>query len=153
MDNIRQIALKTFEITCYMFPLEEWELEDYEQDARQKASIKAVVEFEGASEGAMVIAPSQNLLENIAANMLGTDETDQSQREGALGEIANIICGNAAPLFSDSEEICYIVPPRIFEIGENTDRLYEGMSKQSLELKFDEGEAEILIYLKQMVSS
>lgn len=145
-DNIHDIAVSTFEITCYMFPLEEWELEDAGDLERPDGSVRSIVHFDGAAEGAMVISPSEDLLGAIAANMLGVEEADQEQKEGALCEIANIICGNTVPLFARDQKICYIRPPRIAGANENTDEAFSGMEKETVEVLLDEGVAEITLY-------
>jgi CheY-specific phosphatase CheX len=145
-DKIHDIALNTFEIASYMFPLEEWELDDAEDREEPDGSVKAIVHFDGAAEGGMVINPSGQLLSALAANMLGTDTVDEGQREGALCEIANIICGNTVPLFADSDRICFIRPPQIANQGEDTDQTFKGMKKESTRVLLDEGIAEITIY-------
>lgn len=66
----------------------------------------------------------------------------------ALGEVANIISGNAVTNLAKNEYICDIVPPQIF-IGE-----YKSMSMTKdkalcLPLKTDIGELEINIFLKE----
>jgi len=148
-DKIREIAATTFEITCYMFPLEEWEIEDEVLTVPKVGDLRSVVTFDGAAEGGMVIKPSDDLLGAMAGNMLGVEEADIEQKKGALCEIANIICGNTVPLFAKNKKICYIRPPRIAESDEDTDRTFGHMSKESLNVYLDEGVAEITIYYSQ----
>ncbi|SMO67495.1 chemotaxis protein CheX [Gracilimonas mengyeensis] len=145
-DQIQEIAYNIFELTCYMFPMEEWELEDAGELERPDGNVRSIVRFDGAAEGAMVISPSEDLLEALAANMLGVEEANDEEKEGALCEIANIICGNTVPLFAHDEQICYIRPPRIAAQGEDTDELFKGMTREDVEVLLDEGIAEISIY-------
>lgn len=145
-DSIHDIALKTFEVTCFMFPMDEWEMEDEDLEHPQQTSTKSVVRFDGAAEGGMVINPSEPLLEAIAANMLGVDEVSDEEKEGALCEIANIVCGNTVPLFANNQAICYIRPPRIAETGEDTDKTFEGMHREDVKVFLDEGVLEITLY-------
>lgn len=145
-DKIHDIAVNTFEITCYMFPLEDWELEDTDHLEQPDGSTRSIVTFDGAAEGAMVINPSPELLQAIAVNMLGIDEAGKEQKEGALCEIANIICGNTVPLFAQNKHICYIRPPRIADKNEDTNQTFSGMQKESTRVLLDEGVAEIIIY-------
>jgi CheY-specific phosphatase CheX len=58
----------------------------------------ATVTFSGAHVGALSVELPLRLLPVLAANVLGEDETpgDDMQRD-ALGELANIICGNVLP--------------------------------------------------------
>lgn len=148
-DKIQEIAVNTFEITCYMFPLEEWELDDTDHLDQPDGSLKSIVQFDGAAEGSMVIDPSEELLDSIAANMLGVETATQEEKEGALCEIANIICGNTVPLFAKDENICYIRPPRMAAKGEDPDQVFEGMVKEKLQVFLDEGIANITIYYSQ----
>ena len=145
-DSINDIALKTFEVTCFMFPMEEWEMEDEDLELPD-GSVRSVVLFDGAAKGAMVINPSEPLLDAIAANMLGIDEASDEEKEGALCEIANIVCGNTVPLFAKDQDICYIRPPRIAEIGEDTDKAFEEMNKEVVNVYLDEGVVEITLYV------
>lgn len=129
-----------------MFPLEDWEIEDEENLNLPDDSTKSVVTFEGAATGGLVISPSQDLLEALAANMLGSDEVTTDEKEGALCEMANIICGNTVPLFSKNKQICSILPPRILEEKENTDQVFKDMEKEFLRIYLDEGVADITLY-------
>ena len=144
-DSVHDIALNTFEVTCYMFPLDEWEMED-EDIELPDGSVRSVVKFDGAAEGGMVINPSSELLAAIASNMLGEDDANDEEKKGALCEIANIICGNTVPLFANNEHICVIRPPRIAETGENTDETFNGMHREDVKVYLDEGICEITLY-------
>ena len=55
------------------------------------------------------------MLLTAICNMLGEDDPTNEEKEGALCEIANIVCGNAAPLFAKNDKICVIKPPQIIE--------------------------------------
>jgi len=145
-DKIHDIAVSTMEITCYMFPLEEWELEDRMLTGNPEGKVRSIVKFDGAAEGGMVINPSDELLDAMAANMLGMENADDEQKEGALCEITNIICGNTVPLFAHNKHICYIRPPRIAEPEEDLDQIFHGMKKEVIPVYLDEGVAEIIIY-------
>lgn len=145
--KLKSIAYQTFEITCYMFPLEEWELEEEGVHPPGADSISAFVRFDGAAEGAMKIRVTPELFDAIAENMLGMEEGDDSLKEGALCEIANIICGNMVPVFAKGDNICYIRPP---EILDNPDKLkdFKGLETETVQVYLDEGVAEITVYLK-----
>ncbi|REL38701.1 chemotaxis protein CheX [Rhodohalobacter sp. SW132] len=147
-DKLRGIAYRTFEITCYMYPLEEWELEDLSDEERElnDNSITALVEFDGAAKGAMSIRVSPELLDAISENMLGMEEGTDELKEGALCEIANIICGNTVPVFAKGDNICYIRSPRIIEDHTNPGQELMSMQNECLQIYLDEGVAELTIY-------
>lgn len=144
--DVRKIACTIFEIACYMFPVDESEMKEnggFEVPEKGKGSI---VKFDGATRGGMVINVSPELLNAIACNMLGIEQATEEEKEGALCEIVNIICGNTVPLFAKKSEICYIRPPRIIEKDEETDKYFQNVHKEKLQICLDEGIADITIY-------
>lgn len=145
-ERLKGIAYQTFEITCYMFPLEEWEMEEQGVVELGDDSISAVVRFDGAAEGGMQIRVSPDMFDAISENMLGTEEGDRELKEGALCEIANIICGNTVPIFAKGDQICYIRTPKIVENKQAADELFKSMEKETVQVHLDEGVAEITIY-------
>jgi hypothetical protein len=62
------------------------------------------VAFEGPTRGAVVVRGDDVLLDALAMNMLGSfEEPEVELRQDALGEIANVICGNLVPRIHDAE--------------------------------------------------
>jgi CheY-specific phosphatase CheX len=148
-ERLKGIAYQTFEITCYMFPLEEWEIDENETVDLGDDSISAVVRFDGAVKGGMQIRVSPDLFDAIAENMLGLEEGNQELKEGALCEIANIICGNTVPIFAKGEEICYIRTPRIAESQQAAEGEFGSMISEKIHVHLDEGVAEVTIYYSE----
>ena len=149
---IKKIAYDTFQITCYMFPLDEWEIGEISKSKMPDYYTGAVVAFDGAVNGMMIIKPCRRLYEAIAANMLGVEETNDSEKEAALCEIANIVCGNTVPLFARNSKICLIKPPEIHNGNHSIEKKTTGMNKEVFEIFFDEGTAEISIYYENGVN-
>ena len=143
--DIYEIAVETFELMCYMFPLEDTEIDKIQKPAPGKFVV-SVVRFEGPAEGVMAMCASPELMNALAENMLGTDLATQEEKEGALCEIVNIICGNVAPFFSKDDEICVIRPPWIVGPGEKPEEMFRGMNRETVTLHLDEGSAEIIVY-------
>jgi CheY-specific phosphatase CheX len=143
-DRIYNIAVNAFEVTCFMFPLEEQEMEETPQ--LSEASKRAAVCFNGATEGRMVMHPSEELLTAIAANMLGAEEPNEEEKEGALCEIANIICGNIVPLFAANDNICYLEPPFILNKNTVDKEDTEDMEEEIVQVFLDEGAVKISVY-------
>lgn len=148
-EELKAIAYRTFEITCYMFPLEEWEIEEQNEMELDEDSVSAYVEFDGAAEGGIKIRVSPELLEAIAENMLGTDDGGTELKEAALCEIANIICGNTVPMFASGDKICYIRPPEIVDNGAGCKILQDTEIFKRVQIYLDEGIAELTIFLKK----
>ncbi len=144
-DKIREVAVETFEMMSYMFPLEDSEVSS-EQQVLPDDMVASVVRFDGAAKGGMVLRATPDFVTSLAVNMLGIEEASEEQKEGALCEIVNIICGNVAPLFKKGEEICYIRPPRIAGPEERPDDLFRNLCHESVIIHLDEGTVEILVY-------
>lgn len=143
-DKIFDIAVNAFEVTCFMFPLEEQEIEEgakFSEDVK-----RAAVDFNGAAEGRMIIHPSEELLTAIAANMLGVENPSEDEESGALCEIANIICGNIVPLFAEDDDICYVEPPVIVEENTAVPQDIENIETENVQIYLDEGTVEISVY-------
>jgi len=70
---------------------------DSADDAAHDA-VFATVAFSGSHHGAFSIAFPETLLPVLAVNVLGEEEVpDSATQRDALGELANIICGNVLP--------------------------------------------------------
>jgi hypothetical protein len=71
-----------------------------------------MVRFTGPAAGALVVRGDDGLLEGLAANMLGTDGAPSLELQlDALGEIANVICGNVLPEAEDPGAVFRLAPP------------------------------------------
>lgn len=150
-NKLREIAESIFEITCYMFPVDPEEFGDEKNDELLdlNEAKTAIVSFNGAATGVMVISADDHLFEAIAANMLGVDETHDKEKEAALCEIANIICGNTVPIFAKNGNICYIDPPKIYKHDSNLLVEYKHYNHTELMLYLDEGVSKISIFYKE----
>lgn len=143
--SIYDIVVNTFEVACYMHPLEISEVEDQKM-ASPDEPIHSIVEFDGAAEGKMIITPSDDLLSEMTKNMLAIENPDKEQMAGALGEVSNIICGNTVPLFTGNDDICYIHPPQIVKEWAATADENKETDKGSLKVFLDGGVVEITVY-------
>jgi CheY-specific phosphatase CheX len=72
----------------------------------------AVVRFTGPVSGCLTIAVHAGLGRAIAAQMLGGDDPGAEQQQDALGEIANVICGNMLPSLGNGSGHFKIGQPR-----------------------------------------
>jgi len=110
--ELLQAAVLTFEELCFLFPST-----DLEAQQRQ-APIDAVVHvaFCGPLQGVLVVSLAGGLLSGLAANMLGVDEPPATaQQYDALGEIANVICGNLLPRIAGPQAVFQLSAPEWLE--------------------------------------
>lgn len=114
---LRQATASTFEELAFLYP------ED--ADARDAIAVdsspsdadspiaSAAVDFHGPLRGRLVLRVSARLLPVIAANMLGEQESQFTplQRD-ALGEIANVVCGNLLPALAGADAVFRLDAPQ-----------------------------------------
>ena len=70
------------------------------------------VAFDGAHAGCLTLRVSDDVFRALAENMLGLDGPDaEPWRWDALGEMANVICGNALPYILGTHAYLTLAPP------------------------------------------
>jgi len=107
--ELYKAAALAFEELVFMLPTPEID----EQQLNTQADASVSVEFEGPFSGNLLVRVCGGLLPMIAANMLGEEEVaSQSLQYDALGEIANVICGNMLPGIAGSKEVFHVSPPK-----------------------------------------
>lgn len=137
-----QAAARTFEEFSFLFPNPQTSQCDNPPYAA------AIIHFHGLFEGTLEITASAELLPVLACNMLGTDETPTANlQRDALGEIANVVCGNFLPDLAGTQAVFQIEAPQVVT-GPDVVR-QQGMPTTRLKLSFDEGESEIRLFLNQ----
>jgi CheY-specific phosphatase CheX len=125
------------------------ELEEQYRDARVAAAV--CVRFQGPFTGKLVLKVSGDLLPTLAANILGEEEPPAKRlQHDALGEIANVICGNALPAIAGSKAIFQIDAPQLVENvdspngagGANTES-----SMTNVHLTLEQGRADLQLFI------
>jgi hypothetical protein len=141
--NLKEAAVKTFEDICFMYQVPE--LEEIQKNLAPKAA--AEVKYRRDFTGKLVIETSSGLESAIAANMLSIDLPSSQQKRDALGEVANIICGNIVPSLGISGHGYKIESPKPL----NKDELLkeEGREKPLAEftLNLNQGRADIKFFV------
>ena len=139
---LKESAIKTFEDICFMYL--EPELEDEQKNLALEAA--AQVKFKGDYNGRLVVETRGGLFAAIAANMLGNDLPSFQQKNDALGEVANIICGNVVPsLGRKSGQEYKIESPAILSVDEIPAETEKPLAQVTLNLS--EGRADIKFFL------
>jgi CheY-specific phosphatase CheX len=134
-----QAAILTFEELGFMFPLE-----NADQTAIDAAgSVRVEVGFAGTISGRIVLEVEDEILPVIASNMLGLEEPlERELQYDVLGELANVICGNALPAIAGRQEIFKLQPPALLGGAKTADR-----PSAEAHLELDEGRACVTLYL------
>jgi CheY-specific phosphatase CheX len=108
-QSLRRATASTFESLAFLF----LEAECSEAQAAAPLDAAVSVDFHGPVRGRLTLRVSSSLLPVIAANMLGEEQSRQVplQRD-ALGEVANVVCGNALPLIAGADAVFRLDAPR-----------------------------------------
>jgi len=83
------------------------------------------VTFAGPRAGLLDVAVSDDVAVALAANMLGLDpevvRADAGVRHDAVGELANVVCGNVLPLVAGREAVFHLAAPAVRALSDATD--------------------------------
>jgi len=110
--ELYKAATLTFEELGFLLPTPE--IDEQQLNAPVEAAVS--VEFEGPFSGKLLVRVCGGLLPIIAANMLGEEDVpSKSLQYDALGEIANVICGNMLPSIAGSKDIFHVRAPKMDE--------------------------------------
>ncbi len=138
-----QAAALTFEELGFMFTTGEVD----ETQLASPIEAAVTVDFTGPLKGKLELRVTDGLLEAIASNMLGEDTPPsiEMQRD-ALGEMANVICGNVLPAVSGSQEIFRLSAPKVISLNDVSSGNSEPTAAVNIGL--ENGRADVLIYLE-----
>ena len=143
--ELYRTAASTFEEVGFMFLLPE--MNDEQREAGLEAAI--AVEFDGPASGRLILAAHGGLLPALAGNMLGQDEpTSVGQQRDALGEIANIVCGNMLPRITGTTNVFHIAGPIAIDAEELASCMREDCAAQ-VQLPLEEGRADLALFMRQ----
>ena len=110
--ELYKAATLTFEELGFLLPTPE--IDEQQLNAQVEATVS--IDFDGPFSGNLLVRICGGLLPLLAANMLGEEETpSKSLQYDALGEIANVICGNMLPGIAGAKNVFHVNPPRIAE--------------------------------------
>ena len=109
MDRLlRQTTASTFEHLAFLVPDDECS----ETQAAAPLDATVLIEFHGPARGRLVLRVTSALLPLVAANMLGVEDAGHAalQRD-ALGEVANVLCGNLLPALAGRQAVFHLAAP------------------------------------------
>jgi len=93
---------------------------------------------------------SRKVLSEIAGNMLGVDDEDDitmDDKNDALKETANVICGNILPAIGGKQAVFNIDTPKMIPEGEHM-KIRDGEKLVSdVKLSLDEGRCDLVLFV------
>ena len=140
---LEEAAISTFEDTCFMYAVPE--LKEIQNNLKLDAA--AEVRYQGDYTGKLLIETRGGLFSAIAANILSNDSPTPRQKRDALGEIANIICGNIVTCLGRSERGCKIESPRFLDKDKLGKEEQHGKPVSEITLNFNDGRADVKFFV------
>lgn len=136
---------RTFEDLGFILP--SFDLNDAQRLARSDAAVE--ITFRGRFSGRLVLTVSGPILPVMAGNMLGEDESKMPRETqlDALGELANVICGNVLPEIAGDRETFFLTPPVLLTTLLGPLAAEAGVVGE-VRVGLDEGRAEVRLYLE-----
>jgi len=149
-EIMSKVTIDTLEKLAFMFafPCEGEEGEPSDSIAAGSVS------FTGPFSGTLVMTISIEVLRELAANMLGLDdgeETTEDHRSDALKETMNVVCGNLLPAIAGDEVVFDIGVPGVLPADQEIKRgagipdAIEPSARVNLDL--DEGQCVLFLFL------
>jgi CheY-specific phosphatase CheX len=134
--HLQSAATSTFEELTFLLPSPE--LDEVQAAAAAVASV--AVAFTGDRSGVLRLRLCGPVLPQLAANMLGSGEPPALLLQcDALGELANVICGNVLPAVAGAHAVIRLSPPQVvLGAGDDdvmTDAVVLGLEEGRVELR------------------
>ena len=110
--TIMSTAVETMEKLAFLFSFPD----DERMNAFPGPAIAAKVGFHGLFSGSLALRMSSSVLPELAVNMLGLDDEEETNLElhlDAFKELLNVICGNLLPALAGPEAEFSIEAPQI----------------------------------------
>ena len=105
------------------------------------------IDFSGPIKGMMLIILRGRILSALTGNMLGDDAPPtQFQREDALRELANVICGNLLPHLGGSDAVFDIGIPQVRDVH-NIQHCRLGEPAIRQEVALEGGRADLQLFI------
>ena len=147
-SSLFQAANSTFEELGFMLP--DREPSQAQLEAGLDGEVSVV--FRGPFDGYVRLRVFGGVLPALAMNMLGDSEAPaEALQRDALGEVANVICGNVLPAIAGSTEIFRLDAPLGAGSAETLPADPELVSTAVLGI--DDGRAEVALYATAALSS
>ncbi len=152
-ETIQKVADETFGELAFMLIMP-----DFEDTADRQIvwGYGASVEFTGPFSGRLFVSITSDMLEPLAANMLGL-EPGEAPPEGvkvvdALKELLNVICGNLLPAIAGHEKIFNISGPEMRDDPNPPESLSGHQLAGQDELLLDSGRACLRLFIDENVN-
>ncbi|OQY45218.1 MAG: hypothetical protein B6240_09075 [Desulfobacteraceae bacterium 4572_87] len=140
------IAAETFEGLAFMFGFPE---EDENADSGESVVVTRVG-FQGPFSGQIIMAVTQQTVQELTENMLGLDDGEDihpDDQTDALKETINVICGNLLPAIAGKDAVFDIQPPEILADTSSVEKATHGEPVSVAKLSIDDEPCQLSLYI------
>ncbi len=143
--SLMEAAVQTFEDLGMMLLNDE--LTEEQKEARGEASV--MITFAGPFSGRLEVTVFGDVTKKLASNISGSEElSSDTLLLDALGEIANVICGNVLPRIAGPKEIFHLTSPAPIN-SEQPAQDSEMVMVANSKLGLEDGRAEIRLLVDE----
>jgi CheY-specific phosphatase CheX len=135
-NPLARAAIQTFEDLCFLCA-ETWSGDDDFPALEAAAS----VDFTGPLAGRVELHCTHTALVVLTDNMLGISGSDGALQRDAIGELANVICGNLLPSLAGPAAVYRLSPPVPVALA-----LSPGLGARA-QLQLESSAAEVRLYV------
>lgn len=146
INVISKVVAETLEKLAFMFASPY----NPEDSTEENPDTGVSVSFNGPFSGTLGMKVSRKVLSEIAGNMLGVDDENDitmDDKNDALKETANVICGNILPAIGGKQAVFNIDTPKMIPEGEHM-KIRDGEKLVSdVKLSLDEGRCDLVLFV------
>jgi CheY-specific phosphatase CheX len=145
-SQLMRATISTFEDLGFVLPTPDVD----EHQAAIALAWRARVSFRGPVSGWLEVRITDAVADEVAANMLGiTDGVEPAVKRDALGEIANVVCGNVVPALGTPEDVFDLNAPEVRAIESGATR-FGSEGALVLSIGLEAGRAELELFVEGM---
>lgn len=143
MHSLETATIATFEELGFLFA------DPVPSDVQRAAPVTrgAWVAFDGPVRGRVELRVAPTLVPVVAANMLGADQPPSVElQQDALGELANVVCGNVVQAVGGADALFRLAPPApLAALADDTGFV----ERARVEIGIDDGRVEAVLLLAE----
>jgi CheY-specific phosphatase CheX len=134
---------RTFESLALLLP----SIDPTGAEASAPAAHAVRVAFTGPLRGCLALRVTDDVARAFAENMLGVSDPSASMIRDALGEVANVVCGNLLPDLAGREAVFHLSAPESIGVLDAAWSCRPAVSALSTSLGIDGGRADVALHL------
>ena len=147
-----RVAEEVLASLAFMLPVPPEETSQQGDEQRWRTWVASVA-FTGQANGSVMLVAREEMLPQLAANMLGlpegSEEASADQQHDALTELANVICGNLLTEMWGPEAAYTLSPPRLLGQDLSVEAACDNPPAATARLELLEGRMELALFVDE----